>query len=177
MRASALMIVAASAVVFAQTAVGPTFDVVSIKRHIPEPGPLGLNQMQNQRPDGGFTMTNFPVSTLIARAYPPTLPVDIVWLPGWATTERYDVSATSTLSRVTADDRVAMMRAMLADRFKLVTHIEKREQPVYDLMLLRSDGKLGPGLAPSENDCAARQAAQRSAAEAGAPPPPPPALT
>jgi uncharacterized protein (TIGR03435 family) len=67
-----------------------------------------------------------------------------------------------------------MMRAMVADRFKLVAHVEKREQPVYDLMLARSDGKLGPGLAPSENDCAARQAAQRAAAEAGAPPPPPP---
>jgi hypothetical protein len=70
MRASALMIVAASAVMFAQTAAGPTFDVVSIKRHIPEPGPQGFNSTQNQRPDGGFAMTNIPAAILISRAYP-----------------------------------------------------------------------------------------------------------
>jgi uncharacterized protein (TIGR03435 family) len=113
------MIVAASAVVFAQTPAGPTFDVVSIKRHIPEPGSLGFNSTQNQRPDGGFTMTNIPAAILISRAYPPNAPVDMAGLPGWAMSERYDVSATSTLSQAMPEDRVAMMRAMLADRFKL----------------------------------------------------------
>jgi uncharacterized protein (TIGR03435 family) len=67
---------------------------------------------------------------------------------------------------------------MLADRFGLVTHYEKREQPVYDLVLARSDGRLGPAIAPSEVDCVARLAAERAAAEAaraaGAPPLPRP---
>jgi uncharacterized protein (TIGR03435 family) len=74
-----------------------------------------------------------------------------------------------------------MVRALLADRFKLVAHIETREQPAFDLVLARSDGRLGPGLKPSEIDCEARAAAQRTAAEAaraaGAPPPPPPTLS
>ena len=59
-----------------------------------------------------------------------------------------------------------LMRAMLADRVKLLVHVEKREQPVYDLLVARSDGKLGSGLTPIDADCAAKAAADRAAAEA-----------
>ena len=115
------------------------------------------------------------------------MPIDIAGLPRWATSERYDVTTTSSLSNPTPDERTAMQRAMLADRFKLAAHIENRDQPVYDLVLARSDGQLGPGIKPSEVDCVARAAAQRAAGEAGGaatlrPPPrdfnaPPPSCT
>ena len=78
-----------------------SFDVVSIKRHIATAGPqFGSNV--TQRPDGGFTMVNIPLGTLISRAYPPAVPIDMVGLPDWVMRERYDVSATSTLSRPTS---------------------------------------------------------------------------
>jgi uncharacterized protein (TIGR03435 family) len=122
-------------------------------------------------------MTNIPVTTLIARAYSPAIPIEMIGLPGWARTERYDVSATSTLARATPGDRIAMLRSMLADRFKLVVHVENREQPVYDLVLARRDGRLGSGITPLDIDCDAQIAATRTAAEAardaGTPPPPP----
>ncbi len=39
---------------------------------------------------------------LIARAYPgAVMPTDMVGLPGWAMSERYDVSGTSTLTQAT----------------------------------------------------------------------------
>lgn len=153
-------------------AAGPRFEVVSIKRNTTNvPG-------SNQRPDGGFTMVAVPVGTLISRAYPPAAPIDIVGLPGWAMSERYDVSATSSLSSPTPVERMAMLRAMLADRFHLVVHFETREQPVYDLVLARSDGRLGPGIKRLDVDCDAQLAATRAAAEAarnaGTPPPRPP---
>jgi uncharacterized protein (TIGR03435 family) len=155
-------------------AVEPTFEVVSIKPSTAVVGP-GFSSGLVQLPDGGFTVTNLPVGTLISRAYPPAVPIDIVGLPAWAMSERYDVRATSSLSNPTADQRTAMLRAMLADRFKLAVHFENREQPVYDLVLARRDGRLGPGLKPVDIDCAARIAADRAAAEAalnaGAPPP------
>jgi uncharacterized protein (TIGR03435 family) len=74
-----------------------------------------------------------------------------------------------------------MVRAMLADRFKLAFHVEKAELPAYDLVLARGDRKLGPGVTPSDVDCALvtaeRAAAQLAAAEAArdarTPPPPP----
>jgi uncharacterized protein (TIGR03435 family) len=58
-----------------------------------------------------------------------------------------------------------MLQAMLADRFKLVAHVEKREQPVFELPA-RSDGKLGAGPKPSENNCAEKLATDRVATEA-----------
>ena len=122
-------------------------------------------------------MTRVSVSILISRAYPPHPPADMVGLSEWARTEFYDVSATSPLSKATPDDRIAMLRQMLADRFKLSVHFEKREQSVFDLAVARSDGKLGRNLKPVDADCDAKLAADRVAAEAalqaGAPAPRP----
>ncbi len=173
MRLTALAVATAgTTVVFTQSPSSATFDVVSIKKHVAQPGPMGLSSNVSRRPDGGFTMTNVPVATLIARAYEGIRPADMVGLPDWARSERYDVSATSTLTRATADDRVAMIRAMLADRFKMVMHLEKREQPAYDLVVERSDGRLGAGLMRIDTDCAPQIAAQREAFAAGGPPGP-----
>jgi uncharacterized protein (TIGR03435 family) len=163
-------LVFASAAVLAQVppAAGPRFEVVSIKRNVSNA--LGSNgsALRSERPDGGFTLLNIPIMTLVGRAqFPAIPPVDMVGLPEWARSERYDVSATSPLGRqATPEERAAMLRAMLAERTKLVTHVEKREMPVYDLVLARSDGKLGPGIKPSEMDCVAKTAADRVAAEA-----------
>ena len=143
---AAVMAVAASGIVFAQ---GPTFDVVSIKRNMAGVGPGNLAP-PIFRPDGSLVLKNVTVNVLIARAYPGT---DIVGLPDWVRTERYDIATTSTLSTATAEDRIAMLRAMLADRFQLKTHIEQREQQVFDLVLARKDGKLGPGLTQSDVNC------------------------
>jgi uncharacterized protein (TIGR03435 family) len=168
--AFALFISAGAAITFAQappaTTQGPRFEVVSIKRSPdPQPGTF-VNPTVIQRPDGGFTQTRVPIATLIARAYPVAVPIDMVGLPEWARREYYDVSATSPLTKATAEDRVNMLKAMLADRVKLLVHVEKREQPVYDLLVARSDGKLGAGLTPIEADCAAKVAADRAAADA-----------
>ncbi|HKE83697.1 MAG TPA: TIGR03435 family protein [Vicinamibacterales bacterium] len=175
--ALALVIAAPTLIVPPVSAQSPTFEVVSIKRNAANVAGRFENPTQIQRPDGGFTMTFVPIMTLIARAYPPHIPIDMVGLPDWARLEYYDVSATSTLAKATPDDRIAMLRAMLADRFKLTVHVEKREQQVYDLVLARNDGRLGPGLKPSNVDCAAQLEAQRAAAEAaqnGGPPLPRP---
>ena len=176
-RYSALAIVAASAGVFAQTPSGPTFDVVSIKRHIPGPGPLAFSSTQNQRPDGGITMTNIRIMNLIARAYPEAvLPTDIAGLPGWAMSDGYDVSATSTLTQASAEDRTAMMRAMLADRFKLAAHVEPREHQVFDLLLAREDKRLGAGLTKIDTDCAKFTAERAAEAARSGPPAIPPQM-
>jgi uncharacterized protein (TIGR03435 family) len=46
-----------------------------------------------------------------------------------------------------------LLRSLLAERFKLKSHTESRELPLYDLVLARSDGRLGPNLRPSQSDC------------------------
>ena len=155
---------------------GPAFEVVSIKRNTTPMGPDFRTNAGTWRPDGALTMTNVTVGLIIARAYPSTVPRDIADLPDWARSERFDVSATSSLSQATADDRAAMLRAMLVDRFKLAVHVEKREQQAFVLQLARADGRLGPGLKPTETDCVRITAERAATAEAtlgGSTPPPP----
>jgi uncharacterized protein (TIGR03435 family) len=177
MRAAVLALAFTSTVVLAQAPPdGPRFDVVSIKRNTSNA--LGSNG-SSERPDGSFTLLNMPIMTLVGRAqFPAIPPIDMAGLPEWARSERYDVSTTSPLGRpATPEERAAMLRHMLVERVKLVTHVETREMPVYDLVLARSDGRLGPGIKPSEIDCVAKAAADRAAAEAaqaaGTPPPRP----
>lgn len=150
--------------------VGPQFDVVSIKLN----PAVRATSPPVERPDGGLRMTHVPTMVLIGRAYPPAIPREMIGLPEWSRTEYYDVAATASLSHATPEDRAAMLRAMLADRFKLVAHFEDRDQPVYALVLARRDGKLGAGLTPTEIDCAAQLAAERAAGEAAGTPPPRP---
>jgi uncharacterized protein (TIGR03435 family) len=159
-----VMVVCASASV-AQSPAAPTFAVVSVKQNVSS----DLGFKVEERQGGGLSATNVPAAVLIARAYPPSIPADIRGLPDWANKERYDVTATASLVSPTPNDRAAMLRAMLAERFKLAVHFENQSQPAYDLVLLRQDGRLGPNMAPTEVDCAARIAAEQAA---GLPPPP-----
>ena len=46
-----------------------------------------------------------------------------------------------------------MMQSLLAERFKLVAHLGSKEFPIYALVPSRSDGNLGPRMAPSQIDC------------------------
>ena len=154
---------------------GQTFDVVSIKPHQPTADASFVGARSDTRPDGSLTMSRVPVALLLALAYQPMSTADMVGLPDWASREYFDITATASLSNPTLDDRFAMVRAMLADRFRLQVHRERREVASYDLVLARSDGKLGPGLVKSENDCEAFMAARRkeaeTAARSGGPPP------
>ena len=104
-----LLLAATAGVVTEQRSTAPAtataprlaFTVVSVRRNMTND--VGSNIMD--RADGGFTMLNVPVSALIARAYSPAVPLDMVGLPRWATTDRYDVSTTSSIANPTADQR------------------------------------------------------------------------
>jgi uncharacterized protein (TIGR03435 family) len=127
---------------------GPVFDRVWIARGSADAGVFH----NHDRPDGGFRLRDVTAAALLERAFPPET-FDIEGLPGWARAERFDVAATSTLTRPGRRDRQAMVRAMLADRFKLSARVAPREHPAYDLVVARSDGRLGPGLRRLAIDC------------------------
>ena len=131
-------------------AASPSFEVVSIKSSTGGSVQGGGNR---QLPDGGMIMVGVSVMTLIARAYFPTGPTLMAGEPEWARRERFDITATAKLTNPTGEDRAAMLRAMLADRFKLVTHFEKRDHQAYDLVVAEEGGKLGSGLRPVDLDC------------------------
>ena len=128
-------------------------------------------------PGGGLTVVNMQLRDLITWAY-QIQSFQLEGGPDWIASDRFDMLAKperevpSTGAFFDGQDPLRMMlRTLLADRFKLVMHKETKELPIFELVLARQDGKLGPQLRPAAVDCAARAAAAR----AGTPPPASPA--
>src|SRR5204862_4420478 len=65
-------------------------------------------------------------------------------------------------------EMLAMVQNRLADRFKLVTHRETREMPIYALVLAKPDHAFGPNLHASSTDCEKEMTA--AIARGGGPP-------
>ena len=117
------------------------------------------------QPGDRVSIVNQPVCMLIQFAYPGF--DDIVGGPKWVgekgpnfEADRFDVTAKAETPS-SYDQLQAMLRALLADRFKLAVHVEMKKQPVYDLVVARSDGHLGPNLKPEAQDCETLRAAVR----------------
>ena len=83
--------------------------------------------------------------------------------------DRFNIEAKAA-GPVSGDDMSAMLRSLLTERFKLKTHRETRDLPIYALVVARSDGKLGPKLTRTNVDCDAI-AEEAIALRGGAPPP------
>jgi uncharacterized protein (TIGR03435 family) len=134
-----------------RAATHPTFEVVSIRRHTAESGPV-------QRPTtipNGFRSMGLSLFAIFQTAYVPAnesgvLRGDLIaGAPDWLRDETYDVVAkvdeadladwqkpemTQTMLHV-------MLQAMLAERFKVVVHHESKEVPVYDLVVAKGGPK------------------------------------
>ena len=142
-------IVAGASAQTPQTTTLPSFEVASVKRNTSgaAEGSLG------PRPSG-YAATNVPLRVLIVRAY-QLRPFQVVGGPSWIDAERFDLDARTSTGR-SNDEVLAMLQALLADRFKLVVRRETREQPVYELVSARQDGRFGPALKRSTTDCASK---------------------
>jgi uncharacterized protein (TIGR03435 family) len=151
------LLLAASVEALAQT---PVFDAASVKRRV-EPG----GGFMGRQPGGRFTAQGVSLKDLLVFAY-DLQPYQIVDGPGWIDTERWDVTATGAPG--TPADVLLALQRLLAERFSLVIRREKRELPVYAIVLARSDSRLGPQLKPSEIDC---EAARAQAMKTGVIPP------
>jgi bla regulator protein blaR1 len=141
------------------------FEVVSIKRSDPS-AQLRLGMIP-----GRIDLVGAPVRMVAAMVLP--LRRVFGW-PDGIDNERYTISAKMPDGAPQAAQLVAI-RNLLKDRFKLVTHQETRELPVYNLVLARSDGRLGPALKESSAECQAVVKEYVQAVRQGAPSQAPPA--
>lgn len=128
----------------------PSFEVASIKRRT-VPGPTAVTQGQGPGPGGAFNRINTTLLPVILFAY-DMRDYQLVGGPDWMRTDRFDILARAGREVSTSDLRL-MVRSLLEDRFKLVAHREQREMPIYTLVPARSDGRLGPGLKRSDDEC------------------------
>lgn len=128
--------------------IAQTFEVASIKLNKARRGPLtsleaGVYDLTMAvMPGGRFRLTAVPTRTLIQLAY-RVKEFQIIGEPSWVNDERYDVDAKA--EEIPSSDQVrSMLRALLADRFKLAMHRETRTRRVYDLVPARNGLKITP---------------------------------
>jgi uncharacterized protein (TIGR03435 family) len=120
---------------------------------------------------GRFSATNFPVRQLLQNMF-RLQPAQLIGGPDWLG-DRYDIVGRIP-EGVSPARQGEMLRALFADRFKMVTHTETRDMPIYALVMARSDSRLGPKLSLTKNDCTANQG--RGSRAGGPPPAGPPAM-
>ena len=140
-----------------------TYEAASVKPN--KSGGPGSNI--RRFPGGRLQATNMPLRALITFAY-QLQPFQLVGDPGWLRTETFDIVAKMegdpppVMPGQGPDPHMVAMRTLLADRFKLAVHRETREMDIYALVIARPDGKPGPALRPTTQDCeAVMEAAKR----------------
>jgi uncharacterized protein (TIGR03435 family) len=127
-----------------------TFDVASIRPTPPDPP---VTTIGNPLPGGRWSPRNVTIRAMLSRAFPEYAhPGMIVGGPEWIDERRFDIDA-KTDKIVTPAQYPEMIRQLLAERFKLRTHIEARPVDVYALVVARGDGRLGPRMRPASSAC------------------------
>ena len=132
----------------------PSFEVASIKRNVSsEPGGY-IRVEEGVR----FNATGVPLSFILRQAY-GVMENQIVNQPDWLTSERYDIRGKAPDGVEVYPNMAPLLRSLLRDRFGFQSHTEQRDLPTYDLVMARSDRRLGPKISQADFDCGARQTA------------------
>lgn len=137
----------------------PRYEIVSVRSN---KSSQQLNLNQNDLPDG-FSARHSSLWELIGMAYTGTpflLDSQVKGAPSWFKSERFDIEAKvdgsdlAAMKKIDAEDalaaavagvpttRMRMLQGLLADRFKLKTHYEMKELPVYALVVAKGGPKL-----------------------------------
>ena len=128
---------------FAAQAAPRSFEVASIKPH--DPG--NPRAMMVADASGRFTAVGITAVMLIRTTY--GLQDDqVVGGPDWLRSARFDITAKAE-DATPPTAMGPMLQSLLADRFRMTSHRETRELPVYALVKARSDGQLGARLVPN----------------------------
>jgi uncharacterized protein (TIGR03435 family) len=91
---------------------------------------------------GTLTVTNDSLKDLVKFAY-DIKDFQITGGPRWFDTERYDIVAKAiSPADISDNDLKSFLRSLLADRYKLRVHSEKREVTAYSLVIAKKGPKL-----------------------------------
>lgn len=129
-----------------QSTAAPRFEVASIKPV--KPLPMGRIQISLNADGGMLRYTGVPLKECIRIAY--RVKEFQVQGPDWLESERFDITA--KLPDGSSEDQIPeMLQALLAERFKLTIHREKKEHAIYALVAAKNGPKLKPAETPVED--------------------------
>jgi uncharacterized protein (TIGR03435 family) len=115
---------------------GPTFEVASVK-----PNKARVRQSMTMNP-GGIAYTSVSLIDGLQAAY--GVKRYQIAGPDWLGSERYDINA-RTGGAATNEQIRAMLQTLIADRFKLSLHREKKELPVFAILVGKNGARLKVG--------------------------------
>src|SRR5687768_14105687 len=118
---------------------GPTFEVASVKKLSQRIAP---SPSQSSTRSAALYFANVTVAGLVQYAY-DVRDFALVDGPDWIRQDLFEVNAKAA-TEVSPDEKRLMVQSLLADRFKLVVRKDRREMEFSQLVLARSDGRLGP---------------------------------
>jgi uncharacterized protein (TIGR03435 family) len=124
----------------------PTFEVASVKASPPfdvQKVMSGQQRIGVRMDAGRVEIDGLPLSDIIntafrVKSYQVTAPS---WLASGMNSPRFDIQATLPAGAST-EQAPEMLQALLAERFKLTYHREKKDQPVYALIVAKGGPKL-----------------------------------
>jgi len=137
-----------TSVLFAQTEKAPLrFEVCDIQvSKITDPELMKADFL----PGGRVDVRGMTLKVIIAAVN--KLPEDMVSGPAWLGTERYDIVAKA--NPTSKDDQLfEMARTMLAERFKLVSHTEKKTVSAYALIIGKKGAAMTPHTGTGATEC------------------------
>jgi len=126
----------------------PAFDVAAIKPAA-DTQAFSFSMVQ---PGGRYIGQNMSLRLLIKTAY-GVHDSQIIGGPSWIDSDHWDINAKAEGykdAKTFRDQARLMVRPLLADRFKLVMHHERRELPVYALVLAKAN-EFGPQFRRDDN--------------------------
>lgn len=155
----------------------PSFEVASIK-----PGRSGAQSKNpfafSERPGGNYLVRGVTIRSLISYAYGIGFAPELSGGPKWIGTDTFDIEAkpdeveAATLNKLSRNDKEEQMRLMvqslLTERFNLKVSFEKRDVPMYTLVVAKGGLKCTKSI-----DQALPAPGQRFPVMSPPPPPPP----
>ena len=127
----------------------PAYEIIAIK-----PSKPSCDVMSFRSPPGRLTIRCYQLRRLLFAAYSINLDTAIRGMPKWGESESFDIEAKADEATTEAMKKLPeteqrnqtqlMLKALLADRFKLTVHTETRERPIYNLVVAKSGFKLKP---------------------------------
>jgi len=147
----------------------PAFEVASIKASPPQvmgvPMRTGVRGGPGSSDPGLVTMENMDLFSLVAMAY--GLQRHQLVAPDWLGSTRFSISA-RVPQGATVDQYRLMLQNLLAERFRLTVHRDRKEMAMYDLVVAKNGPKMKA--APVESGPPVPDGLQPPLPRAGPPP-------
>lgn len=131
---ASVVVVSALAAYGQATSQQPTFDAAPVKASAP-----GMPSSFQTNP-AALTARNYSLQFLIPYAYHIAV-YQLSHTPQWMNSQKYDIAARAPAGSSEGQLRL-MLQALLVERFKLAFHHEKKELPVYALVVAKEGFKL-----------------------------------